>query len=267
MGPYDIINLIQNETGWNLKLESLGENYIECIPAGYPKAHSFSLVLRKTPIRVSAQISLGNFAKELMVAIERTDKEKKNIFFHAIEVMNQDLINTRIQCGDYQGPAIDMKSWPSSWDNFSLIISYIYDEGEDSNKLLCMIGNKILSVLTIILPVKIIEGSGYLEGSSFEYMQTYYERNKKNRDLAFKYHGRQCKVCNFKNEEVFGETSRDIIEVHHTTPISLLGESYKLDIQKDLVPLCPNCHAFVHTKKPPFTIQEAIEKLKDGRKK
>ena len=60
---------------------------------------------------------------------------------------------------------------------------------------------------------------------------------------------------------------RDIIEVHHTTPISLLGESYKLDIQKDLVPLCPNCHAFVHTKKPPFTIQEAIEKLKDGRKK
>ena len=267
MDPHDIISLIQNDSGWDLKLESLGVNLIECIPLGYPKAHSFSLSLRRTPIRVSAQINLGNFAKELMVAIEQADKEKRNLFFHAVEVMNLDLINTRIQCGDYQGPVIDMKLWPSSWDNFSLIISYIYNENEDSDKLLAMIGSRILSLLTIILPVKIIESSGYLEGSSYEYMQTYYERNKKNRHLALKYHGRQCKICNFQNDEVFGETSKDIIEVHHTTPISQLGEGYKLDIHKDLVPLCPNCHAFVHTKKPPFTIQEAIKKIEESVKK
>ena len=37
---------------------------------------------------------------------------------------------------------------------------------------------------------------------------------------------------------------------------------YNLNPISDLVPVCPNCHAMIHQRKPPFTINEIKEMRK-----
>ena len=44
--------------------------------------------------------------------------------------------------------------------------------------------------------------------------------------------------------------------VHHLRPLSEIGAGYKLALVKDLRPVCPNCHAMIHTRVPVYTIEE-----------
>ncbi|HEK2705573.1 TPA: HNH endonuclease [Pseudomonas aeruginosa] len=56
--------------------------------------------------------------------------------------------------------------------------------------------------------------------------------------------------------ERFGELGRGFIHVHHVVPVSEIGESYEVDPIKDLIPLCPNCHAMIHRRNPPLSVDE-----------
>ncbi|SPD73387.1 hypothetical protein PITCH_A1820016 [uncultured Desulfobacterium sp.] len=38
--------------------------------------------------------------------------------------------------------------------------------------------------------------------------------------------------------------------------LSEVGKSYQVDPIRDLVPVCPNCHAVIHLRKPPYSIKE-----------
>jgi predicted HNH restriction endonuclease len=44
--------------------------------------------------------------------------------------------------------------------------------------------------------------------------------------------------------------------VHHLRPLSGIAEEYEIDPVEDLRPVCPNCHAMLHRKTPPYTIDE-----------
>ncbi len=82
------------------------------------------------------------------------------------------------------------------------------------------------------------------------------ERNPRNRLLCLRIHGAVCKICAFDPGELYGEAG-NIIEVHHLQPLSLAGEPRPYDPATDLVPLCPNCHRAVHTRRPvPWTPAE-----------
>jgi 5-methylcytosine-specific restriction protein A len=35
-----------------------------------------------------------------------------------------------------------------------------------------------------------------------------------------------------------------------------MGNNYIVDPVKDLEPVCPNCHAMLHRKDPPYSIEE-----------
>lgn len=82
------------------------------------------------------------------------------------------------------------------------------------------------------------------------------ERNPRNRLLAIRVHGEKCFACGLEPLQLYGEAG-SIIEVHHLEPVSLLSEPRPYDPRTDLVPLCPNCHRAVHTRRPlPFSIHE-----------
>ncbi len=57
----------------------------------------------------------------------------------------------------------------------------------------------------------------------------------------------------------YGQIGEGFIHVHHLKPLSEIGQEYEVDPIEDLRPVCPNCHAMLHRKKPPYT----IEQLKD----
>ncbi|WP_245710679.1 HNH endonuclease [Allopseudospirillum japonicum] len=83
-----------------------------------------------------------------------------------------------------------------------------------------------------------------------------YERNPKAREKCIAYYGLTCSCCGFDFFKKYGEIGQDFIYVHHLVPISEMKKSYILDPVEDLRPVCANCHAIIHRKSPPFTIEE-----------
>ncbi len=100
------------------------------------------------------------------------------------------------------------------------------------------------------------EIKAFLEGSLVEVKLNAYERNNKARQKCIEYHGTDCVICGFNFEKMFGNIGKNFIHVHHLIPLSQIHEKYEVDPLKDLRPVCPNCHAMIHKKNPPFTIEE-----------
>lgn len=100
------------------------------------------------------------------------------------------------------------------------------------------------------------------EGAIHKVTVNAYERNPEARKQCINHYGAKCSICNFNFFDVYGEAGRDFIHIHHLKPISEIGETYKVDPIRDLRPVCPNCHAIIHKRKPPYTIDEVKEFLK-----
>ncbi|HHZ8125938.1 TPA: HNH endonuclease, partial [Klebsiella pneumoniae] len=69
-------------------------------------------------------------------------------------------------------------------------------------------------------------------------------------------HGCLCRVCGIDMMKVYGEIAKGFIHIHHLIPLSDIKENYSLDPKKDLIPVCPNCHAMLHRRNPPFSSEE-----------
>ena len=88
----------------------------------------------------------------------------------------------------------------------------------------------------------------YVEGSKKIVYTTKYERNPQARAACLAYYGYACKICGMNFGDTYGPDFKEIIEVHHIVPISEIGKDYVVDPIKDLIPICPNCHAAIHSK-------------------
>ncbi|PJK16185.1 restriction endonuclease [Chryseomicrobium excrementi] len=96
----------------------------------------------------------------------------------------------------------------------------------------------------------------FLEGAKKDSLATRYERNPGARNACLAYYGYNCVCCNFNFENKYGEVGKEFIHVHHEIEISTIGEEYQIDPIMDLKPVCPNCHAMIHKRKPAYSIYE-----------
>ena len=101
----------------------------------------------------------------------------------------------------------------------------------------------------------------YMEGAQKAILTNRYERNPRARARCIAVHGSACKVCGIDFGIVFGDEFSGKIEVHHIRPISEIGEEYVVDPVRDLVPVCPNCHMMLHSKKDGVFTVEELKKL------
>jgi len=103
---------------------------------------------------------------------------------------------------------------------------------------------------------------GDIEGSIIEETIRRRERSPRNRLLCLSIHGHRCAACGFVPDGVYGD-ARGIMEVHHLEPLGLAELPRKYDPRTDLVPLCPNCHRAIHTRRPvPYTLEELKEVIR-----
>lgn len=86
------------------------------------------------------------------------------------------------------------------------------------------------------------------EGAMFTTNSSKYERNRRARQLCLNHYGTVCKMCGMDFGATYGEAYANLIEVHHIVPLHEIREEYVVDPIKDLIPLCPNCHALIHAK-------------------
>lgn len=101
------------------------------------------------------------------------------------------------------------------------------------------------------------DSDGYPEGAMMRVFVNRYERSVKARAECLKAHGHRCTACGMDFLSRYGDVADGYIHVHHTTPVSQMGEGYVVDPVNDLVPLCANCHYVAHRRKPePYSVQE-----------
>jgi 5-methylcytosine-specific restriction protein A len=106
------------------------------------------------------------------------------------------------------------------------------------------------------LAEEVLPSETYTEGAVRRVLTNAYERDENARREAIKFHGCICKVCGFDFEASYGSIGKNFIHVHHIVPLSSIGKEYVVNPKTDLVPICPNCHAMIHRKTPPFLIEE-----------
>ena len=109
---------------------------------------------------------------------------------------------------------------------------------------------------TIPLAEELTKPEKYCEGGRFSVTINAYERNSKARSACIAHHGHACAVCGFDFGRVYGSLGVGFIHVHHKVPVGEIGEEYEVDPVKDLVPVCPNCHAMIHRTEPPLTVEQ-----------
>ena len=104
----------------------------------------------------------------------------------------------------------------------------------------------------------------YEEGKAYMDTSVRYERNHINRELCLASKGYRCSVCGIDMEKVYGAIGKNFIEVHHSIPVSDYGQERLINPLAELFPVCPNCHAMLHRRRPPYSIVELKQIMRDA---
>jgi 5-methylcytosine-specific restriction enzyme A len=123
-----------------------------------------------------------------------------------------------------------------------------------------------LSLAVARLPEELAACPVYIEGLGRQVVVNAYERNPNARQKCLDHHGYACSCCGILLAAVYGKIAQEFIHVHHLVPISEIGKSYVVDPIKDLVPVCPTCHAIIHRQNSPLSIGEVKALLAANRR-
>ena len=104
------------------------------------------------------------------------------------------------------------------------------------------------------------ENQMYPEGMGMMVMVNRYERSAVARQKCKERYGTKCFLCDLEMGNFYGPEVAGLIHVHHLDPIS--SAERETDPVRDLRPVCPNCHAVIHSRRPPRTIEEVKEMLR-----
>lgn len=112
-----------------------------------------------------------------------------------------------------------------------------------------------------LLPEEVSQPEKYLEGASKSVSINAYERNSRARAACIRHYGPVCSVCGFNFETFYGAIGTGFIHVHHLISLSCVREAYEVDPVNDLRPVCPNCHAMIHSTEPALTVEDLQAQL------
>jgi 5-methylcytosine-specific restriction protein A len=115
----------------------------------------------------------------------------------------------------------------------------------------------------LLLPEELDPALPLVEGAFKQIRVNAYERNALAREKCLQRYGYLCSVCQFDFARTFGQLGKDFIHVHHIVPISEIKSEYTVDPVKDLVPVCPNCHAMIHRTNPPLLVSQLTDLLRN----
>jgi len=114
---------------------------------------------------------------------------------------------------------------------------------------------------TPVYPDEVTQPERYTEGALKTVTVNVYERNPAARRACIAHYGARCNVCGLSFPEHYDGLGEGFIHVHHLKLLSDIGQEYEIDPIHDLRPVCPNCHAMLHIREPPLTIDELRQRL------
>lgn len=114
-------------------------------------------------------------------------------------------------------------------------------------------------------PEEVPLGQTFSEGTLERVEVNRYERDRRARRLCLAHWGSRCAACELDFGERYGPLGQDFIHVHHVLELSSVGPGYRVDPVKDLRPVCPNCHAMIHRRRPALSVDELRQVLQAPR--
>jgi len=183
-------------------------------------------------------------AKAIFEGEVKTDKERNKKFIQGHKVADIQLLNTSIKLNPevIKGRGMRYINTKEIRDEIQRVLNEIFE--------------------STIYPDE-LENQTLSEGAKKQVIVNAYERSLKARQECIKHYGTKCFICGFDFEKKYGEIGREFIHVHHIKPLSEINEEYKVNPIQDLRPVCPNCHAMIHKKKPAYSIEEIKEIVKN----
>jgi 5-methylcytosine-specific restriction protein A len=107
----------------------------------------------------------------------------------------------------------------------------------------------------------------FTEGATTSVRVNAFETSAVAKRRCVEHYGCRCAICGLKFDEAYGPAGEGLIHVHHLVPLALIRREYEINPVKDLRPVCPNCHALIHRRTPPYSPAEVKSMLsKAGRK-
>jgi predicted HNH restriction endonuclease len=70
-------------------------------------------------------------------------------------------------------------------------------------------------------------------------------------------------ACGVSMADRYGTEVAGLIHVHHLTPLATIGVRSSFHPIRDLRPVCPNCHAVIHSTSPPRTIEQVRQMVRE----
>lgn len=216
-------------------------------------------------IEAKPQLHAGAMIDDMKAA----DDSKVMVFKEFAKSLRDKGANVKLTVNGYPITVESLTILPDDTKTFCITVNkpsaVDFDNQDDEAEILfewsSLVVSMVLSLLKIVDTASLVDG--YEEGNRYEVKTKRYERNPINRKLCLSIHGYRCKICGFSFEDQYGAIGKSFIHVHHVTPVSMLGPGYVINPAKDLIPVCPNCHAMMHRKYPPYTPEEVLEAILD----
>jgi hypothetical protein len=115
------------------------------------------------------------------------------------------------------------------------------------------------------IPEEIPGNQEFEEGAVTQVLVDRYERDRAAREACIRRYGTACSVCGDILAEKYGVEVEGLIHVHHLTPLSSIQGPRSTNVHRDLRPVCPNCHAVIHSVRPPRSIDEVKKMVRKTR--
>jgi len=151
------------------------------------------------------------------------------------------------------------------WDRFQASGVAVHSAAEDLEAL----WESHVGQVVYLSPEESFPGT-FPEGALTRIQVNHYERDRAARRACIERWGHACVVCGIDFEEAYGPFAKGFIHVHHLRELSTVGENYEVNPIADLRPVCPNCHAMLHTSRPALTIAKlrgTLRRQSGGRSK
>ena len=250
-------------------------------PAGIFQGEGFNIKILVGWKKLTIEFLPEDNAGQLLLGMEHVTAENIETFRAINKTINSEggLITMSLN-GVLIKPDI-LSDWPDYWKNLQLLLKSPFIKSDTDLALDENLEGHILkwatlffSLMMSMLPIveqneDLIESNaeGLLEGAQKKIIVNRYERSKANRQMCIAVYGPFCIICGFDFGKQYGPEGEGYIEVHHVTPVSKIGKDYKLNPVKDLIPVCANCHAMIHRRNPPYSVDEVKNLITASRSK
>lgn len=216
---------------------------------------------------VKSTLVPGQWSAELLAEMGLADATKRATFAALAKVAEAEGGQVSLAVNGIKCNALIANEWPDDWKQVQLEIirrPIVLDttNRRELEHAILLWGGSLLGMTAALLPLEEVEIGpesnvrGLPEGAKVRIEVNRYERSRLNRAMCISIHGSMCAACSLSMQTKYGELGESYIQVHHVTPVSRMPEGYVVNPITDLVPLCPNCHAMVHRKDPPLTVEE-----------